>query len=109
CLSAAGVTAVPGSQIPPGAGRFTVAQQVHFDRRRLVHSQDAIVVKVRLLNSPVAERHFTPQRGADAVYDTALDLRSHDVGVDDLAAVHSTHDPVYPYVSRAGDLDVADL
>jgi len=43
-------------------------------------------VKVGLFDPAVLERHFAPQRGADAVHDAALDLRPHDVRVDDAAA-----------------------
>src|SRR5580765_190059 len=82
---------------------------MHLDRRSLIHSQDAVVVKVRLLDPAILERHFTPQRGADAVHDAALDLRLDDLGVDDLAAVHRAYDPVHAYISRAGHFDFGYL
>src|SRR6267143_1306967 len=89
--------------------RFVVPHHVHVDRRGLIHSQHAVVVKVRLLDPPVLELHFTPQRGADAIHDAALDLRSHDVRVDDPAAVHRAHDPMHSYVPRTGHLHFSDL
>src|SRR3989442_1464453 len=83
--------------------------QVHRDRRRLIDSQDAIVVKVRLFDPTVLERDFAPQGGTDAVHHPALDLRLDNVWIDDLAAVHRAHDPMYPYIARPADLDFSDL
>ena len=54
-------------------GRLAVPYQTYVDRRRLIHSQDAVVAEVGLLDPTIVERDFAPQRAADAVHDPALD------------------------------------
>src|SRR5712692_3582633 len=91
------------------AGRFIVAHEVHFDRRRLTHPQHPIVVEVGLLDPPILERDLAPQRRADAEIDAALDLCLHDVGVDHGAAVDRADDSVYAHLACVRHLDFGDL
>src|SRR5437867_11486105 len=97
------------TRLADSTGRLAVPYQTYVDRRRLIHSQDAVVVEVGLLDPTIVQRDFAPQCAADAAHDPALDLRLDDVWIHDLAAVHRAHDPTHPYVARAGDLDFSNL
>ena len=74
----------PGSPTPPGASLLRTTWDR--DRRRLIHSKGAIVMKVRLLDPAVPQRDFAAQGGTEIVHDSALDLRLGNVRIEDLAA-----------------------
>jgi hypothetical protein len=75
----------------------------------LVHPQHAIVAKVGLLDPAVLEGDLSPQGATDAVDHTTLDLRGHDVGVDDRPAVHHAHDSPHPDLAATAHFHLGDL
>src|SRR5271166_5859379 len=65
-----------GSSLTKAARLFGAVDDMHLDRRRLVHAQDAIGVEICLLHPPVMERDLAVQRGGYPKYETALELRA---------------------------------
>jgi len=75
-------------------------------RRLLTHRhREAALDKI----PAVPQRDFAAQGGTDIVHDSALDLRLGNVRIEDLAAVDRAHDPMHPYMPRAGNLNFSDL
>src|ERR1700676_328985 len=74
---------------------------MHFDRRSLANPQRIVSIKISLLDRSVLDRNLILQRRAQSIYNRALGLRTHRLRIDNLPAIHRSHNAI--------DLEVATL
>src|SRR5713226_4304363 len=98
-----------GTRLADSSGSLIAANQVHFDRWRLIDPQNANIVEVRLLHASVLERHLAVEGSADSEDDPTLDLRFHGVGVHNRAAVDRADHPVHAHFARLRHRYLGDL
>jgi hypothetical protein len=81
---------------------------MHFDRRRLIDPQHAIVVEVSLLYAAFVDGNRAVERGRQPEDKTALELRDHAIRIDRDSGIHRADDAPYPNLTVAADLDLGD-
>src|SRR5215211_951021 len=79
---------------------------MHFNSRRLVHTQDLVLIEVGLLDAAVFQRDLPVERRRDAEVDRALDLRLDGIGIDDGAAIDRADDALHSNRSVLRHLDL---
>src|SRR5262245_5431570 len=98
-----------GARFADPPGLLEVANEVHFDRRRLVAAHHPNVVHVGLVDTAVLERHAAPEGAADSEDDPSLDLGLHRVGIHHRPAIDRADDSVHADLARLRHRNFGDL
>ena len=83
--------------------------QVDFDLGHVRNPQHRIIIEIGLLHLAVLDGDFVVERRSEPEHHATFDLRSHQIRVNDLAAIHRDDDPVHVQGSVFCDCHFRDV